>query len=245
MISTGRTMPVIGVGTWQLTQDTAGTLEHALRLGYRLIDTSGDYGTQPGVGEALRRSEIDRGEVFVVTKVEEDEDAYEATRRNLRELGLEYADLMLVHRPPPEGVGVELWEGLIAARDEGLTRGIGVSNYSIEQIHALVDATGELPAVNQIEWSPFGWSREMLDYCRERGITIQAYCVFRPVGKSDLPDEIPTQAPSGTFATAASMEMYESPEPWTLELQCSQNSTASGVKAMRQRLVAQKVGALH
>src|SRR5215207_7182601 len=175
MISTGRTMPVIGVGTWQLTQDTAGTLEHALRLGYRLIDTSGDYGTQPGVGEALRRSEIDRGEVFVVTKVEEDEDAYEATRRNLRELGLEYADLMLVHRPPPEGVGVELWEGLIAARDEGLTRGIGVSNSSIEQIHALVDATGELPAVNQIEWSPFGWSREMLDYCRERGITIQAY----------------------------------------------------------------------
>src|SRR5918996_1727383 len=102
-LRSGRSMPVLGLGTWQLTDDTAGTVAEALRLGYRMIDTSGDYGTQAGVGEAVRRSGLDRDEIFVVTKVEEDEDAYEAVRRNLRELRLDHADLILIHRPPPGG----------------------------------------------------------------------------------------------------------------------------------------------
>jgi 2,5-diketo-D-gluconate reductase A len=174
-LRTGRSMPVLGLGTWQLNDDTAGTVEEALRLGYRMIDTSGDYGTQPGIGEALRRTDLDRAEIFLVTKVEEDEDAYDATRRNLEELGVEYADLMLIHRPPRTGSGRELWDGLIRARDEGLSVDIGVSNYSVEQIDELIESTGETPAVNQIEWSPFGWSREMLDYCAQHGVVIQAY----------------------------------------------------------------------
>jgi diketogulonate reductase-like aldo/keto reductase len=174
-LHSGREMPVLGLGTWQLRNDTAGTVEEALRLGYRLIDTSGDYGTQPEIGEALRRTDVERDRIYLVTKVEEDEDAYEATRRNLDELGQEYADLMLIHRPPWTGAGVELWEGLIRARKEGLARDIGVSNYSAEQIEELVRATGETPAVNQIEWTPFGWSRELRDWSTERGIVIQAY----------------------------------------------------------------------
>ena len=168
-------MPVMGLGTWLLNDDTAGTVEEALRLGYRMIDTSGDYGTQPGIGEALRRTDVDRQGIFLVTKVEEDEDAYDATGRNLAELGQEYADLMLIHRPPPTGAGIELWQGLIRARDEGLVRDIGVSNYTTEQMDELIGATGEIPVVNQIEWSPFGWSPEMLDYCARQGIVIQAY----------------------------------------------------------------------
>lgn len=174
-LNTGRTMPAMGLGTWYLTEDTAGTVEEALRLGYRMIDTAEDYGTQPGIGEALRRTDVPREEVFLVAKVEEDEDAYEATRANLDEMGQAYADLVVIQRPPDEGVGVELWRGLLRAREEGLARDIGVSNYSTGQIDALVDATGEVPAVNQIEWTPFGWSQEMLDYCRERRIIIQAY----------------------------------------------------------------------
>ena len=171
----GRPMPVLGLGTWQLTDDTAGTVEEALGLGYRLIDTSGDYGTQPGIGEALRQTDVLRERIYLVTKVEEDEDTYDATRHNLDELGQEYADLMLIHRPPPSGAGVDLWQGLIRARDEGLVRDIGVSNYRIEQIEELVRSTGETPAVNQIEWTPFGWSTEMLDWCGERDIVVQAY----------------------------------------------------------------------
>ncbi|MDP8904699.1 MAG: aldo/keto reductase [Chloroflexota bacterium] len=174
-LHTGRQMPVIGLGTWQLTNDTAGTVERALELGYRMIDTSGDYGTQPGVGEGVRRAGLPREEVYVTTKVEEDDDAYEATRRNLDELGLDYADLMLIHRPPPRGVGEQLWEGLLRARQEGLARDIGVSNYSVDQIARLADLNGEMPAVNQIEWSPFGWSADVLDFCRQREIVIQAY----------------------------------------------------------------------
>ena len=174
-LRTGRSMPVMGLGTWQLTHDTAGTVQAALEMGYRMIDTSGDYGTQAGVGEALRRVSAARDDVYLVTKVEEDEDAYEGTRKRLRELRVERADLMLIHRPPADGPGVNLWRGLQRARDEGFTSDIGVSNYSIDQVDELADATGEVPAVNQIEWTPFGWSRRMLDYCERHAIVIQAY----------------------------------------------------------------------
>lgn len=82
-LRSGRKMPVLGLGTWQLTRATADTVAGALERGFRLIDTSGDYGTQPGVGEAIRSSGIDRNELFIVTKVEETDDAYEATRADL------------------------------------------------------------------------------------------------------------------------------------------------------------------
>jgi diketogulonate reductase-like aldo/keto reductase len=174
-LRSGHKMPVIGLGTWELTKRTAATIARALDLGYPMIDTSGDYGTQPGIGEGIRREEAERDQIYVVTKVEETDDAYEATRKNLRELGLDYADLVLIHRPPDTGVGETLWEGLMRARDEGLTRDIGVSNYAVEQIEDLSEKTDEVPAVNQIEWSPFGHSDRMLDYCRINNIVIQAY----------------------------------------------------------------------
>jgi diketogulonate reductase-like aldo/keto reductase len=175
VLRTGREMPALGLGTWMLTNGTRATVTEALRLGYRMIDTAVDYGTQAAVGDAILGSGLDRHGIYLVTKVEEDEDAYQATLRDLAELGLARADLMLIHRPPPQGAGLDLWQGLIRARNDGLTRDIGVSNYSVAQIEELARATGELPAVNQIEWSPFGWSPAMLDYCRSRGIVIQAY----------------------------------------------------------------------
>src|SRR4030065_2245633 len=95
-LHTGRMMPVLGLGTWQLTVDTARNVAYALELGYPLIDTSSDYGTQPGIGEAIRTSNIDRTDIYVVTKVEETDDAFERMQTNLRELGLEYVDLALI-----------------------------------------------------------------------------------------------------------------------------------------------------
>jgi len=174
-LRSGNNIPVIGLGTWQLEQDTADTIVRALELGYPMIDTSGDYGTQPGIGEGLRRKGIARSDFYLTTKVEETDDAYQATKQDLQELGLEYADLMLIHRPPARGVGEALWEGLIRARNEGLTRDIGVSNYSVDQIRKLADKTGEMPVVNQVEWSPFGYGKRMLAFCRENRIVIQAY----------------------------------------------------------------------
>jgi len=174
-LKSGNKMPVLGLGTWKLNERTADTIVSALQMGYRMIDTSGDYGTQPGIGEGLKKSGKSRDEYYLVTKVEEDDDAYQATKQDLSELGLEYADLMLIHRPPTRGVGTDLWRGLQRARDEGLTRDIGVSNYSVDQLKELMDKSGETPAVNQIEWSPFGFSRQMLEFCQHNGIIIQAY----------------------------------------------------------------------
>ncbi|MCL5291465.1 MAG: aldo/keto reductase [Actinobacteria bacterium] len=168
-------MPIMGLGTWQLTLETAETVLYAVNLGYRLIDTSSDYGTQPGIGEAIRKASIDREALYITTKVEETDDSYERTKSNLDELGLSYIDLMLIHRPPATGAGEELWEGLIKAKNEGLVKDIGVSNYSIPLINKLIEASGEVPTVNQIEWSPFGYSQEMLDYSKGKGIIIQAY----------------------------------------------------------------------
>ncbi|HSI80089.1 MAG TPA: aldo/keto reductase [Solirubrobacterales bacterium] len=175
-LRTGAEMPVLGLGTWQLTGDDAREgVPHALELGYRLIDTADDYHNQAEIGEALRASPVSREDVFLTSKVEEDEDAYEATKERLRDLGEDYLDLCLIHRPPPSGAGEELWEGLLRAKADGLAREVGVSNYTPEQIDRASDATGEVPVVNQIEWSPFGHSREVLEHARERGVVIQAY----------------------------------------------------------------------
>lgn len=174
-LRTGNEMPIIGLGTWQLSHDTAGAIASALSMGYPMIDTSGDYGTQPGIGEGIKKSGARREDFYLVTKIEEDDDAYEAAKANLHELGLDYADLMLIHRPPRRGNGEALWDGLIRAKREGLTKDIGVSNYTIEQIRALSDASGEVPVTNQIEWSPFGHSSDMLQFCEDNDIVIQAY----------------------------------------------------------------------
>jgi 2,5-diketo-D-gluconate reductase A len=174
-LNSGRKMPVMGLGTWELTEETAKVVARALQLGYPMIDTSGDYGTQPGVGRGIKASGVARHRLYVITKVEEDDDPYDAATDSLDQLQLDYVDLMLIHRLPPSGADLELWKGLVQVRAEGLAKDIGVSNYSEEQIQDLIDATGEVPAVNQIEWSPFGHSRDMLEYCRDNGIVIQAY----------------------------------------------------------------------
>lgn len=175
LLRSGNKIPLLGLGTWLLKKDTAEMIKKALGLGYRMIDTSGDYGTQRGVGEGIKQSGILREDIFVVTKVEEIDDAYSASLKNVAELQLDYVDLMLIHRPPRKGVGEDLWHGLIKAKQEGYAKDIGVSNYSAEQIQTLADITGEMPVVNQIEWSPFGHSEEMLEFAQQNNIIIQAY----------------------------------------------------------------------
>jgi 2,5-diketo-D-gluconate reductase A len=174
-LHTGREIPVIGLGTWMLTSHTAASVQRAFEYGYRLVDTSADYQTQGGIGKAIREYREARETLYVAMKVEPEENAYVATRRNLEELKLGYVDLVLIHRAPEKGVGEKIWEQLLKARAEGLTRDIGVCSYKIEQLQALADNTGEVPAVHQVEWSPFGHSLDMLNYCRSRQIVLQAY----------------------------------------------------------------------
>jgi 2,5-diketo-D-gluconate reductase A len=228
-LHTGNTMPILGLGTWQLTNDTAGTVAYALALGYRLIDTSSDYGTQPGIGEAIKNSNIDRKSIYVVTKVEETDNAYARTKSNLEEMGLEYADLMLIHRPPPTGAGEALWQGLLRAKNEGLTGDIGVSNYSIELMEKLIEASGEVPTVNQIEWSPFGHSEAMRKYCAEKHILIQAYSPLTRAKRLD--NETLTQLASKYHKSPAQILLR-----WNLQL-----GTVPLPKANQKKHVAENI----
>jgi 2,5-diketo-D-gluconate reductase A len=175
ILPSGNRMPLLGLGTWQLTSHTVDAVRSALEAGFRMLDTAADYHTQRGIGDAIRASGIERDSLFVVTKIEADEDAYAATLKNLGQLRLNYVDLVLIHEPPEHGVGEQAWQGLRRAKREGLVHDIGVSSYSIECIEELVYLTGEMPAVNQIEWTPFGHSPRMLDFCRDNGILIQAW----------------------------------------------------------------------
>jgi len=176
LLRSGNEIPVIGLGTWMLTSHTPESVQHALEMGYRMVDTSADYKTQPGIGKAVRRFSGPRESLFIVMKVEPEENGYDATRRNLEQLKLAYADLVLIHRAPEKGVGEKLWEQLQRARADGLTRDIGVCSYKIEQLKTLGENTGELPAVHQVEWSPFGHSLDMLSFCSAQEIVLQAYC---------------------------------------------------------------------
>jgi diketogulonate reductase-like aldo/keto reductase len=175
LLPSGNRMPLLGLGTWHLNHHTVESLCNALGLGYRMLDTSFDYHTQRGIGDAIHACGIERDELYLITKVEPDEDGYAAIRRNLAQMKVNYADLALIHRPPKGGTHEQAWEGLRRAKREGLVHDIGVSSYSIDQIEELVYRTGEMPAVNQIEWSPFGHSPSMLDFCRDNGILIQSW----------------------------------------------------------------------
>ena len=175
VLPSGNRMPLLGLGTWQLNSHTVDSVVSALGLGFRMLDTATDYHTQRGVGDAIKACGIDRDSMYLISKVEPHEDAYAATLKSLAQLKLNYVDLVLIQRPPNDGAGELAWQGLRRAKREGLVHDIGVSSYSIECIEELVYRTGEMPAVNQIEWSPFGHSPRMLDFCRDNDIIIQAW----------------------------------------------------------------------
>jgi len=175
VLPSGNRMPLLGLGTWHLNSHTVDTVCSALEQGYRMLDTAADYHTQRGIGDAIKACGIERDSMYIITKVEPEEDAYAAIRKNLAQLKLNFVDLVLIHRPPEHGAGEVSWQGLRRAKREGLVHDIGVSSYSIDCIEELVYRTGEMPAVNQIEWSPFGHSPRMLDFCRDNDIIIQAW----------------------------------------------------------------------
>ncbi len=175
ILPSGNRMPLLGLGTWQLNAHTVDAIGSALELGFRMLDTSADYHTQRGIGDAIKACGLERDSMYIITKVDPQEDAYAATRKSLAQLKLNYVDLVLIHRPPEDGAGEAAWQGLRRAKREGLVHDIGVSSYSIDCIEELVYRTGEMPAVNQVEWSPFGHSPRMLDFCRDNDIIIQAW----------------------------------------------------------------------
>ena len=181
-LASGARMPLLGFGTWQLHDGGALTATAAaLEAGYRHLDTATIYGNEEEVGRALRESGVDRGEVFVTTKCPPDlgDRALSTLKQSLELLGTDHVDLWLIHWTPEDGVGISMWESFVEARERGLARDIGVSNYRAEQIDELVSATGVAPSVNQIKWSPLLFKPQVLAQHRERGIVLEGYSGLR------------------------------------------------------------------
>jgi len=174
----GGPMPVLGLGVWQIRgKDGVAAVRHALDVGYRLIDTASMYGNEAEVGQAVRESGVPRDDVFVTTKVWNDEQGYESTLRacdaSLKRLGMTYVDLYLVHWPV-RGKRLETWRAMEQILKAGKARAIGVSNYMARHLDEL-EGKAVTPAVDQIELHPFLQPRDAIDRCRERGIVVEAY----------------------------------------------------------------------
>ncbi|WP_210748628.1 aldo/keto reductase [Actinomadura latina] len=174
----GTALPLIGFGTWELRPKTTyEAVRAALDIGYRHIDTATLYRNEADVGKAVRDSGVEREQVFITTKLRP-KDAGNARRTlesSLRLLDTGYVDLWLIHWPTGEDELVPTWQELLSAKDAGLARNVGVSNYSPAQIDLLTEATGQQPAVNQIPWSPAEHDPALLDEHRRRGIVVEGY----------------------------------------------------------------------
>lgn len=183
-----RTIPAIGYGTGHLTDANAPELvAFAIECGYRLLDTAARYDNEAGVGRGVREAAVDRSEIMVTTKLRGSEHGRETARQALesalQRLGLDYVDLYLIHWPLPRiDKYVESWDTMIAMRDEGLVRSIGVSNFNRDHIERLERETGVLPAVNQIERHLEWPQNEKCQYHAERGIVTQAWSPLRLAG---------------------------------------------------------------
>ena len=186
-LNDGRHLPSIGFGTYPLRgQDGVAAIAAALEAGYRVLDTAVNYENEREVGEALRRSVVPREDVWITTKIpgraHEHSRAVAAVEESLRRLGVDQVDLVLVHWPnPSEGRYVEAFDALVQCRERGLTRSVGVSNFTAGHLDEVIAATGVTPAVNQIEVHPLFPQAEMVASDAQRGILTQAWS---PLGKS-------------------------------------------------------------
>jgi methylglyoxal/glyoxal reductase len=179
-LNTGEQMPVIGLGLWKAA-DTEQVVLWALEAGYRLIDTASIYGNEKETGNAIRNSGIARNEIFVTTKVWNDEQGYKQTLiaidNSLSRLKLDYVDLYLVHWPAPsKSKREETWKAMEQIYKSGKSKSIGVSNYTIKQLEEMKQYAKIAPAVNQIEFHPFWYRKELMEYCHKNNIAVEDYC---------------------------------------------------------------------
>ena len=187
----GHSIPQLGYGVFKVDPDIAADVTaQALTAGYRHIDTARAYDNEEGVGRAVAESGIAREDLFITTKLWNDSHAYDdaiaACEASLERLGLDYLDLYLVHwAVPAQGQYVEAWKALITLQERGLVRSIGVSNHPRPQLEEIIEATGVVPAIHQIELHPYFQQRDLRALHAEHGILTQGWGPLGQ-GKSDL-----------------------------------------------------------
>jgi len=182
-LNQGTEIPVLGLGVFQSPPGavTQQAVRWALDAGYRLIDTAALYENEADVGAAVRASGLPRSSIFVTTKLWHSNHGYDRARaafaESLGKLGLDYVDLYLIHWPradsPEDRLGS--WRALEELKEQGKCRAVGVSNYTIRHLEEIRTHSSLVPAVNQVEFHPFLYDPELLDYCRAHGIQLEAY----------------------------------------------------------------------
>ena len=213
----GRSIPVIGFGVWQVPDDVVvdATLK-ALEVGYRHIDTAYLYLNERGVGEALRRSGLDRDDIFVTTKVWNTDHGYDETLRAFDKstglLGIDEVDLYLIHWPTPaRDIYLDSWRALIRLREEGRARSIGVSNFHEAHLRKIIDETGVIPAINQIELHPWLPQTQMRDVDARLGIKTEAWS---PLGSGRLIDDPVINGIAAKYGKSSAQVMVR----WSMQL---------------------------
>lgn len=197
-LNDGRTMPQLGFGVWQVEPEVAVPAVHqALKDGYRLVDTAAIYGNEEGVGEGIRLSELPRDDVFLTTKLWNPQHgaAADALDESLARLSLTHVDLYLIHWPTPkQGKYVEAWRTMIELQKTGKTRSIGVSNFTVDNLNRIMDETGVVPVVNQIELHPGFPQEELRAFHHAHGIVTESWS---PLGQGKGLLESPVLAEIG------------------------------------------------
>ncbi|WP_375573338.1 aldo/keto reductase [Ahrensia marina] len=231
----GRSIPQLGFGLWQVPEDTTGqTVAQALQLGYRLLDGAAIYGNEVGQGEGLRASDLPRDDVFVTTKVWNDNQGFDSTLRaidaSLERLGLDAVDLCLIHWPcPNKGLYVETWKAFIRAKEEGKLRSIGVSNFASAHLERIIGETGVTPVLNQIELHPRFQQAELRAFHADHAIITQSWT---PLGKSKSFDD--------PVIVAISERLNKSPAQiilrWHVQLGCSVIPRSTNPERMAQNM---------
>lgn len=179
-LNNGVEIPILGLGTYQMAsgREAKKAMLSALEAGYRHIDTAKIYGNEGDVGKAIRKSGLPREEIFVTTKLWNADHGYHKTQkaceRSLKLMGLSYIDLYLIHWPVKD-IRMETWRAMEQLHVQGKCRAVGVSNYMIGHLEELLKSSSIIPAVNQVEFHPYLFLEDLLRFCREYKIQLEAY----------------------------------------------------------------------
>lgn len=186
LLNDNNEIPQLGLGVFQASDEEAeAAVLEALKIGYRLIDTAAIYKNEKGVGNAIKKATIPRQEIFVTTKLWNDDQGYEkafiALDQSLQKLGLDYIDLYLIHWPSPQrNLFVETWRALIEMKGQGKIKSIGVSNFTIENLQEIMDETKEIPVLNQVELHPRFQQSSLRAFQEKYGIKTESWS---PLGR--------------------------------------------------------------